>query len=84
MKKKKRDDDGEGEEDERNVEEAPVLEIVLKGINTEVQRGVLAAVVGTVGSGKSLLLSRIMGEMEKVSGKVSRHYFLCKADILVL
>jgi ABC-type lipoprotein export system ATPase subunit len=38
-----------------------VLEIVLKGINMEVHRGELAAVVGTVGSGKSSMLSRIIG-----------------------
>jgi ABC-type cobalamin/Fe3+-siderophores transport system ATPase subunit len=65
------------------VERAPVLEILLKGINMEVHRGKLAAMVGTVGSGKSSLLSRIMGEMDKVSGKVSLCYFLCKTDILV-
>jgi ABC-type glutathione transport system ATPase component len=65
------------------VEEAAVLEIVLKGINMEVHRGDLAVVVGTVGSGKASLLSRIMGEMDKVSGKVSLCYFLCKTDILV-
>ncbi|KAF8674747.1 hypothetical protein HU200_048028 [Digitaria exilis] len=44
---------------------------VLKGINIEVRRGELAVVVGTVGSGKSSLLSCIMGEMEKISGMVS-------------
>ncbi|KAL6650382.1 hypothetical protein ACP70R_009307 [Stipagrostis hirtigluma subsp. patula] len=49
----------------------PEMEAVLKGINVEVRRGELAAVVGTVGSGKSSLLSCIMGEMHKVSGKVS-------------
>ncbi|KAF8666092.1 hypothetical protein HU200_053802 [Digitaria exilis] len=44
---------------------------VLRGIDVEVRRGELSAVVGTVGSGKSSLLSCIMGEMHKVSGKVS-------------
>jgi ABC-type multidrug transport system fused ATPase/permease subunit len=44
----KEDGNGESEEDERNVEEAPVLETVLKGINMKVRRGELAAVVGTV------------------------------------
>ncbi|KAL6841170.1 hypothetical protein ACP4OV_029139 [Aristida adscensionis] len=47
------------------------METVLKGIEMEVRRGELAAVVGTVGSGKSSLLSCIMGEMHKVSGKVT-------------
>jgi ATP-binding cassette subfamily C (CFTR/MRP) protein 1 len=37
----------------------------------EVRKGELVAVVGTVGSGKSSLLSCIMAEMHKVSGKVS-------------
>ncbi|XP_062225216.1 ABC transporter C family member 4-like [Phragmites australis] len=49
----------------------PEMETVLKGIDVEVRRGELAAVVGMVGSGKSSLLSCIMGEMHKVSGKVS-------------
>jgi ATP-binding cassette, subfamily C (CFTR/MRP), member 1 len=49
----------------------PEMETVLKGVNVEVRKGELAAVVGTVGSGKSSLLSCIMGEMQKVSGKVS-------------
>jgi ABC-type multidrug transport system fused ATPase/permease subunit len=78
------EDNGESEEDERNVEEAPVLETVLKGINMKVRRGELAAVVGTVGSGKSSLLSCIMGEMDKVSGKVSQCYCLYKTFILCL
>nr|CAB3483987.1 unnamed protein product [Digitaria exilis] len=63
------DEEGESEE-EKDVEATPVLETVLKGINIEVRRGELAAVVGTVGSGKSSLLSCIMGEMEKISGMV--------------
>ncbi|KAE8788118.1 MRP-like ABC transporter [Hordeum vulgare] len=44
-------------------------EPVLKGIEMEVRKGELAAVVGTVGSGKSSLLSCIMGDMHKLSGK---------------
>ncbi|PUZ46363.1 hypothetical protein GQ55_7G069300 [Panicum hallii var. hallii] len=69
------EEEGEEEEDdddeeEKDVEPTPVLETVLKDINMEVRRGELVAVVGTVGSGKSSLLSCIMGEMEKVSGMV--------------
>ncbi|KAG8064046.1 hypothetical protein GUJ93_ZPchr0004g38273 [Zizania palustris] len=52
-------------------EEGPEMGTVLKRIEVEVRRGELAAVVGTVGSGKSSLLSCIMGEMHKVSGNVS-------------
>lgn len=43
---------------------------VLKGINIEIKRGSLAAVVGTVGSGKSSFLCCLMGEMRKITGKV--------------
>uniref|UniRef100_A0A0D9W2Q4 ABC transporter C family member 13 n=1 Tax=Leersia perrieri TaxID=77586 RepID=A0A0D9W2Q4_9ORYZ len=56
---------------ENGREERPQMEMVLKGIEVDVRKGELAAVVGTVGSGKSSLLSCIMGEMHKVSGTVS-------------
>lgn len=42
----------------------------LKGLNFQVKRGELAAIVGTVGSGKSSLLAAILGEMHKISGEV--------------
>ncbi|XP_068658833.1 ABC transporter C family member 14-like [Aristolochia californica] len=45
-------------------------EKVLKDINLEIKRGALAAVAGTVGSGKSSLLAAVLGEMHKISGKV--------------
>ncbi|XP_063866337.1 multidrug resistance-associated protein 1-like isoform X3 [Scylla paramamosain] len=44
---------------------------VLKGLNLTIQTGSLVAVVGTVGTGKSSLLSAILGEMEKQSGRVN-------------
>lgn len=40
----------------------------LKDINLKAQRGMKIAVCGTVGSGKSSLLSCILGEMPKISG----------------
>ncbi|CAM6129988.1 unnamed protein product [Calypogeia fissa] len=43
----------------------------LSDINIDVKRGSLVAVVGMVGSGKSSLLSSILGEMPKLSGKVA-------------
>uniref|UniRef100_UPI0037E8C348 multidrug resistance-associated protein 1-like n=1 Tax=Semicossyphus pulcher TaxID=241346 RepID=UPI0037E8C348 len=43
----------------------------LQRINVNVKTGALVAVVGDVGSGKSSLLSAILGEMEKRSGFVS-------------
>ncbi|KAG8386037.1 hypothetical protein BUALT_Bualt03G0107300 [Buddleja alternifolia] len=42
----------------------------LKDINFRVSRGMRVAVCGTVGSGKSSLLSCILGEMPKVSGSI--------------
>ncbi|GJX96190.1 ABC transporter C family member 14-like protein [Tanacetum coccineum] len=43
---------------------------VVKNLNFEIKKGELAAIVGTVGSGKSSLLASIIGEMHKISGKV--------------
>lgn len=45
--------------------------IVLRNINMRVKEGSLVAVVGTVGSGKSSLLSAILGEMDKLTGRVN-------------
>lgn len=40
-------------------------------LDVEVEIGSLIAVVGVVGSGKSSLLSAILGEMDKLSGTVN-------------
>ncbi|KAL7112723.1 hypothetical protein ACP275_04G019900 [Erythranthe tilingii] len=45
-------------------------EAAVKNLNFEIRKGELAAVVGTVGSGKSSLLAAILGEMNKLSGKM--------------
>ena len=45
---------------------------VLKNINFKVGKGSLVAIVGAVGSGKSSLLSAVLGEMEKRTGNVNR------------
>ncbi|KAM7275028.1 hypothetical protein ACFE04_016894 [Oxalis oulophora] len=42
----------------------------LDGINLKIKRGMKVAICGTVGSGKSSLLSSILGEIEKSSGFV--------------
>ncbi|XP_048239875.1 multidrug resistance-associated protein 1-like [Haliotis rufescens] len=47
------------------------MEPTLKGINLKIKDGHLLAVVGQVGSGKSSLVSAILGELNKVKGKVS-------------
>lgn len=43
----------------------------LKDINLEVPHGKLIAIVGSVGSGKSSLLSGILGDMEKLNGTIN-------------
>lgn len=43
----------------------------LQRINMKVKTGFLVAVVGHVGSGKSSLLSAMLGEMERRSGFIS-------------
>ena len=45
--------------------------VILENINFNVKPGSLTAVVGTVGAGKSSLISACLGEMEKVSGTVN-------------
>lgn len=46
-------------------------EPVLKNINMRIPKNTLTAVVGSVGSGKSSLVSAFLGEMEKTSGRVN-------------
>ncbi|CAB3223734.1 unnamed protein product [Arctia plantaginis] len=46
-------------------------EPVLKDLNVRIPRGALVAVVGAVGSGKSSLLAALLGEMDKLSGRVN-------------
>lgn len=43
----------------------------LKNINLKVRKGNLTAIVGQVGSGKTSLISALLGEMEKVKGQVN-------------
>jgi len=43
----------------------------LQDINLRVKAGSLVAIVGTVGSGKTSLLSAILGELERHSGRVN-------------
>uniref|UniRef100_A0A915BDK8 ABC-type glutathione-S-conjugate transporter n=1 Tax=Parascaris univalens TaxID=6257 RepID=A0A915BDK8_PARUN len=46
-------------------------EATLKDLNLHIKKGELVAVVGSVGSGKSSLLSALLGEMDKQSGEVA-------------
>ena len=48
----------------------PERDVILSAISFELQRGKLLQIVGDVGSGKSSLLSALMGEMKKHAGSV--------------
>ena len=47
------------------------LNVHLLRMNLKIKQGQLVAVVGQVGAGKSSLLSAILGEMEKLQGRVT-------------
>ncbi|KAI8866883.1 hypothetical protein GQ42DRAFT_181032 [Ramicandelaber brevisporus] len=53
--------------------DTPHLPPVLNDVTFECRRGELVAVVGKVGSGKSALISALLGELHKVSGTVQRN-----------
>ena len=50
-------------------EEEQIFQI--KDVNMEIPRGLLVAVVGPVGSGKTSLLQGLIGEMRKTSGSIA-------------
>ncbi|KAG1365236.1 hypothetical protein COCNU_12G002360 [Cocos nucifera] len=56
-------------------DEAGEADAALKGIDIAIRRGALAAVVGTVGSGKSSFLSCLLGELHKISGSAWEQHF---------
>ncbi len=76
-KKDKKDDKVQenGKEEEKvalaSPEDAKPKEPTLKDISLSIKKGSLVAVVGSVGSGKSSLLSALLGETEKLSGRVT-------------
>ena len=45
----------------------------MKNIDVQIKEKSLVAVVGTVGSGKSSLISAILGEMQLVDGNIALH-----------
>lgn len=47
------------------------LEPTIRNVNLDIMPGQLVAVVGTVGSGKSSLMSAMLGEMENVHGHIT-------------
>jgi ABC-type multidrug transport system fused ATPase/permease subunit len=51
---------------------APVDPMCLKDLSFSIEEGSLVAIVGPVGSGKSSLLAALTGEMQLLSGSVSR------------
>ena len=54
-----------------NFKWGPEDPTLLKDINLRVKEGSLTAVVGSVGAGKSSLISAMLGEMHKESGRVA-------------
>ncbi len=46
-------------------------------INIRIKKGELAAIVGEVGAGKSSLLSALLGDMEKLDGRVNILVRIC-------
>ena len=56
---------------EKEASQSDLLPFQVHDITMHVQRGTLVAVVGRVGSGKSSLLSGLVGQMRKVSGSVT-------------
>lgn len=44
---------------------------ILRNINLKIEENQLVAIVGTVGSGKSSLVSAFLGEMYKLNGRVN-------------
>ncbi|KAI5710680.1 hypothetical protein M8J75_010653 [Diaphorina citri] len=57
---------------ERNTEgEGAESPPTLQNINMRVREGTLVAIVGSVGAGKSSLVSALCGEMDKISGRVN-------------
>lgn len=50
------------------VDEANIFK--LRGINMEIPRGRLVAIVGAIGVGKSSLLQALIGEMRRIAGTV--------------
>ncbi|VDK68798.1 unnamed protein product, partial [Cylicostephanus goldi] len=50
-----------------------VIKIIFKDVNFTAAKGTFIAVVGKVGSGKSSLLSALLGEMGKLRGRIGMH-----------
>ena len=60
----------DNEDDQRNGQ------LTLKNIDLNIKKNSLVAVVGSVGSGKSSLLSALLGDMEMQSGFVNMLVYL--------
>ena len=56
--------------DNTNEESSSSSSKILKNINLDVKKGELVAVIGSVGSGKTMLLNALLGELYKSTGQV--------------
>lgn len=52
----------------------PKSSFILKNIDFKIKDGELVAIIGTVGSGKSSLVHALLGDLYKISGKISEVY----------
>ncbi len=69
---KEEEKDQEVEEDKLiDISESPSPKVTLSGVDLKVPKGSLVAVVGRVGSAKSSLLSAILGDMDRIEGRVN-------------
>ncbi|KAJ3194404.1 Multidrug resistance-associated protein 4, partial [Dinochytrium kinnereticum] len=60
----------ESEDDDDDDDDGSDGEPFFQNLNLEIERGSFTAIVGSVGSGKSSLLSSILGEMTPLSGRI--------------
>ncbi len=61
----KEEEGQQGQKQEELPKEAGEKKVILHGLDVQIPKGSLVAVVGRVGAGKSTLLSSILGETEK-------------------
>lgn len=57
--------------------------ITLRDVNLRIKEGSLVAIVGTVGSGKSSLLAAILGELDKLGGRVNTNVYFFNPNYLL-
>ncbi|KAI0689828.1 ATP-dependent bile acid permease [Cytidiella melzeri] len=62
-------EDAKCRHDDESDSDRPAEPFTLRNIDIKIPRGAFVAIVGRVGSGKSSLLSAVLGEMRRITGK---------------